>query len=360
MSLSVKNAIDSLRAPRPDALTPVRIWLYVLALAILIMVALGGMTRLTDSGLSITSWKPIAGMIPPLSPHDWQVEFEAYKQIPEYKQQNFWMELSDFQAIFWWEWGHRFWGRVIGLIFAIPFLVFLVQRRLSWKLAPSLAVLFILGGFQGFLGWWMVSSGLSERVDVSQYRLAAHLGAASLLFVAILWVARTIKQKLPSEQRISISRGWQLGLVGLALMVFLQILMGAFVAGLDAGFGYNTWPLMDGRWIPEGMVTLKPLWLNLFENLLTVQFTHRMLGYTIGAASLVLLLIGMRTSSSMLKNWLQIIFLLILVQVMLGILTLLLVVPVSLALLHQAVAFILLGSIITAIVDVRGRVSSLD
>ncbi len=355
MPLTVQTAIDTLKAPRPDALTPVRIWLYILAAAILLMVAMGGMTRLTDSGLSITSWKPIAGMIPPLSAHDWQLEFEAYKQIPEFTQQNFWMELSDFKSIFWWEWGHRFLGRVIGILFAIPFLVFLVQRRLSWKLAPSLALLFVLGGFQGFLGWWMVSSGLSERIDVSQYRLAAHLGAASLLFGAILWVARSLKQQIPSSQRTRVSRRWQWGLMGLAVLVFLQIIMGAFVAGLDAGFGFNTWPLMEGRWVPEGLLSHEPLWLNLFENLLTVQFSHRMLGYTIGLVSLILAVGGMLASSSMLKNWLQIIFLLILVQIMLGILTLLFVVPVSLALIHQAVAFILLGIIVTAIVDVRGR-----
>ncbi len=189
MSLTVQSAINSLEAPASDRLKPVRIWLYILAAMILLMVTIGGMTRLTDSGLSITSWKPISGMLPPLSVQDWQAEFEAYKQIPEFQQQNFWMDLEAFKSIFWWEWGHRFLGRVIGLAFAVPFVIFLFQRRLSWRLAPSLFTLFVLGGFQGFLGWWMVSSGLSERVDVSQYRLAAHLSAASILFVAIVWVA---------------------------------------------------------------------------------------------------------------------------------------------------------------------------
>ncbi len=352
--MSIQSAIDSLKAPKADILGPVRVWLYILAVAVLAMVALGGVTRLTDSGLSITSWKPVSGIIPPLSEADWLKEFSAYKLIPEFELQNSWMDLAAFKSIFWWEWGHRFWGRLIGLVFAVPFVVFVVQKRLSWRLAPSLLLLFVLGGFQGFLGWWMVSSGLSERVDVSQYRLAAHLGAASLLFVFILWMARTLKPRPVQGGRA----GWRLGLWVLALLVFLQIIMGAFVAGLDAGFAYNTWPLMEGRFVPEGLASMQPGWLNLFENPLTVQFTHRMLAYAIAAYAVLLLLIGAKSVGFFrLDAWFKLILALILAQIGLGILTLLYVIPIFLAVAHQVLAFIVLGTIIAYLADIsRGTV----
>ena len=350
MNTSLNSAIDSLQAPEADRLRPVRIWLYILAFTILIMVAVGGITRLTDSGLSITSWKPVAGMLPPLSQADWMAEFEAYQQIPEFELQNNWMDLEAFKSIFWWEWGHRFLGRIIGFMFAIPFVVFLVQRRLSWRLAPSLALLFVLGGFQGFLGWWMVSSGLTERVDVSQYRLAAHLGAASLLLAAIVWVAR----RLRPGRTGGLGAGNVAALLVLALLVFVQIILGAFVAGLDAGYGFNTWPLMEGRWIPQGLATLEPMWRNLFENLLTVQFTHRMMAYVILLYVLVWVGVGwLQEGFSGLDNWLKIISLLVVGQVVLGILTLVYVVPIPLAIGHQALAFMLFASIFAAVADGR-------
>ena len=176
-----------------DRLRPVRIWLYIMAAMVLAMVMVGGMTRLTGSGLSITTWKPISGIIPPLTQADWQAEFEGYKLIPQYEVYNHWMTLEDFKGIFWWEWGHRFLGRIIGFAFAIPFLVFLFQRRLTSDMTLPLAGLFILGGFQGFLGWWMVSSGLTELTSVSQYRLATHLTAALILLLALIWVARRMR-----------------------------------------------------------------------------------------------------------------------------------------------------------------------
>jgi len=349
---SVQSAINSLPSDSGDKLRPVRIWLYILAAAILALVAVGGMTRLTDSGLSITTWKPISGMIPPLSGADWQAEFDAYKQIPEFIQQNYWMDLAAFKAIFWWEWGHRFLGRMIGLLFAVPFVVFLVQGRLSKKLAPSLALLFLLGGFQGFLGWWMVSSGLSARIDVSQYRLAAHLGAASILFASIIWVARRLE--LPKPSNVGQTSQWgRVVLKIMALLVFLQLIMGAFVAGLDAGYAFNTWPLMEGKWIPDGLLSLQPAWLNVFENLLTVQFTHRMMGYFIGLCGIALLVFSHRNNSTLLKSWMRLIAILIFLQVALGIVTLILVVPVPLALGHQALAFLLLGTIVGALADTK-------
>lgn len=195
-------ASSSVQIVRSDEerLKPVRIWLYVMAALVLLMVVVGGITRLTESGLSITSWKPISGTIPPLTDADWQAEFEAYQQIPQYQVLNSWMSVDDFKYIFWWEWSHRFLGRFLGLAFAVPFVVFLFQKRLSRDLAAPLAGLFVLGGFQGALGWWMVSSGLTELTSVSQYRLAAHLTAASLLFIALIWVARRLRP-MPHVQK---------------------------------------------------------------------------------------------------------------------------------------------------------------
>ena len=337
-------------APAHDRLRPVRIWLYIIALLVLCMVAVGGITRLTGSGLSIVEWKPISGILPPLSEAEWQADFEAYKQIPQYQFVNRGMSLSEFKFIFFWEWFHRFLGRFIGLAFAVPFLVFLVQRRFSWNLALPLAGLFVLGGLQGALGWWMVSSGLSERVDVSQYRLAAHLGAAALLFMALVWVARRLEPRPMSPERPR----WPIVL--LLLLVFLQLVAGAFVAGLDAGMGYNTWPLMDGALIPAGLDAIEPWWRNLFENALTVQFIHR------GIAYVIVLYVGFllwrqagRGGFVGVNGWLPRIAVLIVMQVVLGIVTLLSAVPISLALGHQALAFMLCGVIVAYLADMTGK-----
>lgn len=332
-------------------LRPVRIWLYVMAALVLLMVMVGGITRLTDSGLSITSWKPITGAIPPLSDADWQAEFEAYKQIPEFAAQNAWMDVHAFKSIFWWEWVHRFLGRVIGLAFFVPFVIFLFQKRLNRALSLPLAGLFVLGGFQGFLGWWMVSSGLSARVDVSQYRLAAHLGAACLLFMALVWVARRLTPKpLPG----TVSSSWRWAIIGLAALLFLQLTAGAFVAGLDAGFAYNTWPLMDGALVPQGLGVMQPGWRNIFENALTVQFQHRLLAYVIIVYLGVLLWRGrVQPGFSGVHGWLPRIGALIALQVILGIATLLAVVPLSLALAHQVLAFMLLGLVVAYLADMQ-------
>lgn len=336
--------------PAGDPLRPVRIWLYVMALLVLAMVVVGGATRLTESGLSITSWKPVSGTIPPLTAADWQAEFEAYRQIPQGKQ-NAWMEMEDFKSIFWWEWAHRFLGRVLGFAFAVPFVVFLVQRRFNWSLAAPLGGLFLLGGFQGFLGWWMVSSGLSQLTSVSQYRLAAHLGAASLLFIALIWVARRLEpaKALPARQP-----GWPV--VALLLLLLVQIVAGAFVAGLDAGMGYNTWPLMEGRWIPLGLDVMSPFWKNFFENATAVQFNHRMLAYLIVAwCGWLLWRQSRRDGFSGVHGWLWRIVALVMLQVVIGILTLIHMVPISLALGHQALAFMLAGAVIAYLADALPR-----
>lgn len=344
--------------PAPDRLRPVRIWLYCIAALTLVMVAVGGITRLTGSGLSITEWAPISGILPPLTQADWEAQFEAYKQIPQYQLQNYGMSLAEFEYIFWWEWAHRFLGRVIGIAFAVPFVIFLFQRRFSWKLATPLAILFVLGGLQGVLGWWMVSSGLSERVDVSQYRLVAHLTAAAFLFSALIFVARRLENQ---PRNPDVGSRWP----GFWLLVLLvvQIAAGAFVAGLDAGMTHNTWPLMDDRIIPRGMTELEPLWRNLFENHTTVQFIHRGIAYLIVIYAAVLIWQHRKGGFAGIDGWLPRIGLLVLLQVIIGIATLLNAVPISLALGHQALAFMLAGVVTAWIADIwnakRGSLLSL-
>ena len=346
---SVHNAALSEVSYASDRLRPVRIWLYAMAGFVLLMVVVGGITRLTESGLSITSWKPISGTIPPLSDADWQAEFEAYQQIPQFEVNNSWMTVDDFKVIFFWEYLHRLLGRVLGVLFAVPFLIFLVQKRFTPQLAWPLFGLFVLGGFQGALGWWMVSSGLSELTSVSQYRLAAHLTAASLLFVALVYVPRSLEPgRVPG---LVASRNlWAAAL--LLVLIILQIGAGAFVAGLDAGMGYNTWPLMDGAIIPDGLGIMQPAWRNLFENNLTVQFIHRGIAYLIVVYLGVLLWREYRNEGfAGVHGWLPRLGLLVLLQVALGIATLLNAVPISLAVGHQALAFMLAGVATAYIAD---------
>ena len=334
-----------------DLLRPVRIWLYALASFVLLIVVVGGITRLTESGLSITSWKPVSGIIPPLNDAQWQAEFEAYKQIPQYSIVHSWMDINDFKYIFFWEWFHRLLARTLGLIFIVPFIIFLFQKRLSRNLALPLFTLFILGGFQGFLGWWMVSSGLSELTSVSQYRLAAHLCAASLLFVALIYVARSIE---PGRVLGRVNFGHLATAIALGILLILQIGAGAFVAGLDAGMGYNTWPLMDGAIIPKGLFVMDPAWRNFFENALTVQFIHRGIAYVIVAY--VAYMIWRRSRDGGfggVHGWLPRLGILVLLQVGLGIATLLASVPISLAVGHQSLAFMLAGATAAYVADMR-------
>ncbi len=348
MALSATAQTVPVTTSGGDRLKPVRIWLYAMAFLVLCMVVVGGATRLTESGLSITEWAPVSGTIPPLSDADWAREFAAYKQIPQ-GVQNGWMGIEDFKSIFWWEWSHRFLGRFLGLAFAVPFLVFLFQRRFTWKLAGPLAALFVLGGLQGAIGWWMVSSGLSQLTSVSQYRLATHLFAASLLFLALIWVARRLEPAKPAT-----STGWPVWL--LLVLLELQIVAGAFVAGLDAGMGYNTWPLMDGALIPKGLDVIDPFWKNLFENALTVQFNHRMIAYGVVAfVGFLLWRQSKRGGFGGVHGWMPRIGVLVLLQVALGILTLLNSVPISLALGHQALAFMLAGATMAYLADSTAR-----
>ncbi len=346
---AVQNAALSQTTIAGDRLRPVRIWLYVMAFLVLCMVMVGGMTRLTGSGLSITTWRPISGIIPPISEADWLAEFAGYQQIPQYEVYNQWMTLEDFKGIFWWEWIHRFLGRMLGFAFAIPFVVFLVQKRLTRDMALPLAGLFLLGGFQGFLGWWMVSSGLSELTSVSQYRLATHLTAAALLLLALVWVARRMRPEL-TQGRVTGFNVWST--TTLLCLLVLQIAAGGFVAGIDAGMGYNTWPLMEGRLIPADLGAYEPAWRSIFEHGLTVQFNHRMLAYFITAVTALLLVLQARGAGlSGVHRWLVLIAVLVVAQVTLGIATLLSMIQIDLAVAHQGLAFILAGTICAYLAD---------
>ena len=256
------------------------VWLFTVAGFVVLMVLVGGLTRLTDSGLSITEWAPIRGAIPPLSHADWLSEFDKYKQIPEYQLVNAGMSLAEFKFIYWWEWGHRFLGRIIGLVFFVPFVVFLVQKKISRERLPALLGLFALGGLQGFMGWYMVASGLTDRVDVSQYRLAMHLGLALIIFACSLWLALTYWRgaQTPRPRTPAV-----LTAAAIVVAVLMQSLLGALVAGIDAGTTYTDWPYMDGDLIPSGLLMQDPAWRNFFENHLTVQFDHRMAAYAVTA-----------------------------------------------------------------------------
>lgn len=287
------------------------------------MVVVGGATRLTDSGLSITEWQPLLGAIPPLTDAEWRAAFAKYQLIPEYQIQNRGMSLDDFKFIYWWEWAHRLLGRIIGLAFALPLAWFLARGRIPQKLWPRLFLIFCLGGVQGALGWYMVSSGLSERTDVSQYRLSAHLTLAFAIFASVVWVALTLSTV--ARRPPSAGLGLAVTLIGL---LFLQVVAGGFVAGLDAGHASYTWPRMNEAWWPDGMNTLLPLWRNAFENALAAQFNHRILAYLIVACALYQAWkISMPSS-----NYLAVA---VVAQLLLGILTVLLRVPLAVALLHQ-------------------------
>lgn len=317
-----------------SALPYVRAWLYGMAALIFCMVIVGGATRLTDSGLSITEWKPLLGAIPPMTEAHWLEAFEKYKQIPEYHLVNKGMSLEEFEFIYWWEWGHRFLGRVIGLAFFLPFAYFAVTGALNRKTAIRCGVLFVLGGLQGALGWYMVASGLVDRVDVSQYRLAAHLTLATVIFGAILWVAFGL-----GRSRHAPETGRQWLAVAIVALVVLQVAAGGFVAGLDAGFGYNTWPLIDGAVVPQGLFAADPWWRNMFENALTVQFNHRNLAYVI-AVLVAVQAWALRSPPSLL------LLAAVLGQVALGVWTLLWAVPLWLGLAHQGGALLVLAAAI--------------
>jgi cytochrome c oxidase assembly protein subunit 15 len=318
-------------------LRALRIWLSLVALLIVAMVLVGGATRLTNSGLSITEWQPIMGAIPPLREADWQKAFAAYRKIPQYTELNQGMSLEDFKTIFWWEWAHRFLGRFIGVAFFVPFVVFWAIGYIARSLLPRFIGLFVLGGLQGALGWYMVKSGLVDRTDVSQYRLAAHFGVALSILGYTLWLLFGLGHEGAAGRKTKGSRAPAVVAGGLLALIFLQLLAGALVAGLDAGLGYNTWPLINGAFIPNGLFEATPRYLNVFENPLTVQFDHRMIGYTVVIAALAQLAwLSLRKAPTPLIGSAMMLALAALLQATLGIWTLLLAVPIQLGLAHQA------------------------
>ena len=330
----------------PDSrLKPVRVWLFAIAGLVFAMVVVGGATRLTGSGLSITEWQPILGVVPPISEAAWQDAFEKYRQIPEYSQINPGMSLEGFKAIYWWEWMHRLLGRLIGFVFFIPFAVFLARGSVPRTAIPRIAALFALGAAQGALGWFMVKSGLADRVDVSQYRLAAHLALAVAIAGYAFWLALSIREPEQTERKELAQTSplpVKLGAAFLAGLVYLQIIGGGFVAGLKAGHASNTWPLMGGEIIPPGLDALSPWYVNLFENPLTAQFAHRALAYAIAILAAAFAVYVWRAARALRLPILATIAA-VLIQTALGIATIVYGVPVAIALAHQANAILILA-----------------
>jgi cytochrome c oxidase assembly protein subunit 15 len=328
-------------ASTPNRTPAVRAWLWLVAALIFATLVVGGATRLTGSGLSIVEWKPVTGVVPPLDTSAWQAEFEKYQAIPQYRERNFGMSLAAFQAIYRWEWAHRMLARLTGVAFLIPFLWFLWRGAIDPPLRARLLGIFGLGAALGAVGWWMVSSGLAERASVSQYRLAFHLTLACVIFAAVLWTA----QSLAPRAAIVVPGRIRAGAATLMTLVIAQIYLGALVAGLHAGLVYNTWPLIDGSLVPDAARLWfdTPLWRNFFENALTVQFDHRMMAYALWLIAVLHVadVAWSRQRGSVLVGALVLAGALTL-QAALGVVTLMEAVPLALALLHQAMAIVVL------------------
>ena len=355
VSASATRAGDAARAEGGDR--AIAAWLFVCCAMIFLMVVIGGLTRLTLSGLSITEWEPVSGIVPPLSGADWAAEFAKYQAIPQYKLINAGMSLAQFKTIFWWEYTHRLWGRLIGLVYLLPFLYFLVRRRIPRRLVAPLAGIFALGAAQGVLGWWMVESGLAHRIEVSQYRLTAHLALALAIYAATLWTALGLIGPRASRPHVSSDAGetpavhiggW-LRRAGEAVLclVAITIVAGGFTAGLNAGLVYNTFPLMGGSFVPGEYTELTPFFRNWFENVAAVQFDHRVLAMTTAASILALWLVARRAAVPRpARAALHALLAAVALQFALGVSTLLLVVPTPLAAAHQAGAVLLLTAAI--------------
>lgn len=335
-------------SPRTVSMRPVAAWLFAMCALVALMVIVGGATRLTDSGLSITEWRPVTGALPPLNDADWRAEFEKYQRIPEYHLVNKGMSLSEFKEIYWWEWGHRFLGRLLGVAFLLPLVFFALSGRIGKKLGFRLTAIFLLGGAQGALGWYMVSSGLADRVDVSQYRLAAHLALAVTLLALMFWIALDLRNPPVKAGRPRLF----IGALALSAGVFAQMILGAFVAGLRAGRTYNTWPLMDGEFFPSAYFGAPPRFADLFEQFAAVQFNHRVGAYLIAAGAVWFFLAA---RSSAIRGRALLVLAAVMAQVALGIWTLLAATPISLGLLHQAGA---LGVLLSTLYAAHGLTTS--
>ena len=348
------------RAPQAVA-----IWLLVCCALVFAIVVVGGATRLTHSGLSITEWQPIVGTLPPLSATQWDEAFVKYQATPEYRQVNKGMSLDAFKSIFWWEYAHRLLGRAVGVAFALPLAWFVMRRRLPPGLAPPLVAIFALGGLQGALGWYMVQSGLVDDPRVSQLRLAAHLGLALLIFAAMFWLALSLLHPVseaphsanaPASRRAGALRRFALLIVA---MVFVQAISGSLVAGIRAGFAYNTFPMMNGRLVPAEILSLAPWYRNFADNMATVQFDHRAIAWLLALLIPVFwLFVRSQTTAPRVTLAANLLLAALLLQLVLGIATLLLVVPVPLAAAHQAGAVLLFAAALHAAHALRIRAGS--
>lgn len=343
------QSTQSLRA-RPRALM---LWLFAVAALVLVMVMVGGITRLTESGLSITQWKPLSGTLPPLTEAQWQAEFDNYKKIPEFSVVNPNMTLAGFKGIFFWEYVHRLLGRVIGLAFALPLLWFAVRRRIPAGYGARLVAILALGGLQGAIGWWMVASGLVGRTDVSHVRLAVHLTTALVLLAGLVWTALDLRQLAA----VPFSRGARLHpIAALALgLLFVQIVFGAFTAGLDAGYAFASWPLMGDAWFPAGAPMVDPAWRNAVDNPIVVQFIHRWLAF---AAAAGLGLLAWRAWVMSARRAAIAMVALVTLQIGLGIATLLSGVAIAIAVAHQVNAALTLIATVCAAHAVGRRAPS--
>ena len=322
----------------------IRLWLSILFTMVVLMIAVGGLTRLTDSGLSITEWKPVTGALPPMSAEAWDIEFEKYKAIPEYQLQNKGMSLTEFKFIYWWEWGHRQLGRAVGLVWALGFLGFAVTRNIPTGWTRRMLFVGVLGGLQGAIGWWMVSSGLTgERVDVASYRLATHLGLAFVILGYLAWYILLLSR--PEKDLMQARRGKETKLfslsTGLLHASFVQILLGALVAGIDAGRTFTDWPLMAGSFFPPEAFDLTPLWVNFFENPGLVQFVHRMWGYLLIAFAIVVWRRARGSAHGATRFAFNAVMAALAVQIVLGITTVLYIAPWQLAIAHQLMAVLI-------------------
>lgn len=327
------------------------IWLLTGCAIIFLMVVIGGITRLTESGLSMVDWKLFMGMVPPLNEQEWITTFNQYKQFPEYQEVNFMFTLEEFKSIFFWEYLHRLIGRLLGLIFILPFVYFLITKKITGKLVKQCLIILGMGAFQGFLGWWMVKSGLVDNPDVSHYRLAVHLIAAFLTFAYTFWVALTLMYKDVERPNVPFMRKC---IAVLFVLTVVQIVYGAFVAGLNAGFVMNTYPKMGDSWFPESITAMQPLWVNFIDGIGGVQFVHRTLAHIVVGLVLFILLKSSQFQLNKLQtNGLIGMLVIVFVQFLLGIFTLLYAVPVWLGMTHQVGAFFLLATIVYAMNSFR-------
>lgn len=348
----VTAAPGGIDAKRRGERGPIRMWLMVIFALVAMIIAVGGMTRLTDSGLSITEWNPVSGALPPLSAADWESEFGLYQTTDEFKLQNNQMTMSEFKTIYWWEWGHRQLGRIIGLVWALGFAYFAIRRQIPTGWTPRLFLIGVLIGCQGAIGWWMVHSGLqSGMLDVASYRLATHLGMAFVIFGFLGWYIFLLGRS--EAELLQARRSFEPRLAGMATgvmhLTFLQILLGALVAGIDAGRAFPTWPLMGDGFLPPDPFNLVPLWRNFFEDAGLVQFMHRMMGYLLLIYTVLTWLKSRRSPNGKTRFAFNAVLAMLLVQVGLGIFTVLYSAPVFLAIVHQ------IGAVILWVLILRAR-----